>query len=85
LVPISAKKDHLEGPLRSKGTSPKGQYIRKELLDDDYRPIMFKNDGPEGPLRSKVTVKGHYVRKAGANLQLPLHNLAEIIGFCETE
>jgi hypothetical protein len=32
-----------QGPLRLKGTGPKGHYVQKGLLDDNYRP--------EGPQR----------------------------------
>jgi hypothetical protein len=54
------------GPIRTKGTGPKGHYTQKVLLDDNYRPEgqyvqkgparrakRFKKDRPEGPYVQK--------------------------------
>jgi hypothetical protein len=49
------RRDRPEGPLRLKGTGPKGHYTEKKLLDDKYRP--------DRPISSKETgPKGHHVR-----------------------
>jgi hypothetical protein len=53
---ITFKRDQPKGPLRPKGTSPRGHYVQKGLLDDKYRP--------EGPLRlEKTGSNDHYIQK----------------------
>jgi hypothetical protein len=53
------KKYQADVPLGAEGTSPKGHYVQKGLLDYKYRP--------EEPLRSERTdPKSHYFSKGSA-------------------